>query len=234
MLKRRLAQTVTFPVGDLLDAGCGTGANLHLFHKLFPEARLTGLDASPLALKHISAPEAVTLRLGDVNRLDLPDLSFDVVFSGNVLGQQSASPPQAVAEFFRVLRPGGVVLLNLPALRCLRGEHDEAVNDARRFHAPEVRRLLLAAGFEEVRCHYWNCLLTPVLFLRRFWTRVRRRGSRPARSDLEVSGGWLTPALGLGMEVEVRTSSLCPLPFGSSLFATARKPIPFSNLPQTA
>lgn len=207
----------------VLDAGCGTGANLRLLSSLYPEAILTGVDLSPTALELV--PHVANLRLlqGDVNRLDLPDSSQDLVLSADVLCHKDAIPAQALSQFCRVLRPGGHLFLNLPAHAWLEGEHGEAVQNVRRFTRSDARKLLESNAFSMVLCRHWNCALLPVLWLRRGVSRVAQNRRGEARSDLAASDGLATPPLALWMELETRVASALPLPFGSSLFIVARK-----------
>jgi ubiquinone/menaquinone biosynthesis C-methylase UbiE len=98
--------------GDVLEVAIGTGRNL----AFYPEGiRLTGVDLSPamLELARRQAEELgrkVDLRVGDAHALDLPDEGFDTVVCTFSL---CAIPDErrAIAEMWRVLRPGGQLLL---------------------------------------------------------------------------------------------------------------------------
>ncbi len=229
LLSRRLSCAVTGPVGHILDAGCGTGANLRLFRHHFHRARLTGVDLSSAALELIPPADNQHLILGDLNHLPLPDASVDLVFAGNVLSHRAVSPPHALGHFLRVLRPGGVLLLNVPAFDCLRGEHDEAVHDTRRFLPREIGRLLAGAGFEQADCRFWNSLLFPAAWLRRLASRSSGRHGPLARSDLPPGPGLLNGPLSLWLGWETSLASRLYLPFGTSLFASAYKPLADKN-----
>lgn len=98
--------------GDVLEVGIGTGLNLGHY----PGAgTLTGVDLSPEMLEHARRRAAaggrpVTLRVGDAHHLEFPDHSFDTVVCTFAL---CAIPDErrAVAEMWRVLRPGGQLRL---------------------------------------------------------------------------------------------------------------------------
>ena len=97
---------------DILDAGTGTG----YFSILLAAQghRLTGVDLTPAMIeeaRRLSAQNGVTadFRVMDVQALDLPDASFDAVVTRNLTWTLPA-PEKAYAEWFRVLRPGGVLL----------------------------------------------------------------------------------------------------------------------------
>ena len=152
--------------GPLLDAGCGTGGLLRLLGPHLPDRTVIGLDRDAQAVRLAAAgPAAVCL--GSVGRLPLADASLAAIVSADLLYHQAVEEAPALAEFRRCLRPGGVLLLNLPAYRWLRSSHDRAVHGARRYTATGLRRLLAGAGFRVAFCRYWNCLLFPLMVLRR-------------------------------------------------------------------
>ncbi len=99
----------------VLDAGCGAGLNMYLLAKSKPEIKISGLEYthSRLAscivnLIHESFYEE--LFLGDVTKIDLPDNSYDVVFTNHVLEQLGQTNAElALNEIFRVCRKGVVL-----------------------------------------------------------------------------------------------------------------------------
>lgn len=97
------------PAGDILDAGCGTGALAAAILARHPASRITGLDPSPafIAAARAGLPQA-RFATGDIQALDLPDASQDAALALLVL-QFVPDPAGAVAEMARVTRPGGLV-----------------------------------------------------------------------------------------------------------------------------
>ncbi|WP_461143897.1 class I SAM-dependent methyltransferase [Salinifilum aidingensis] len=98
--------------GAVLEVAVGTGLNLDFYPS---DVQLTGIDFSPGMLEHArnradAAGHRVELALGDAQRLDFPDASFDTAvctFSLCAIPDDRA----AVAEMHRVLKPGGRLLL---------------------------------------------------------------------------------------------------------------------------
>jgi ubiquinone/menaquinone biosynthesis C-methylase UbiE len=98
--------------GDMLEVGVGTGLNLDSY----PDGiAITGVDLSPEMLEHArrraaASGRTVTLKVGDAHRLEFPDASFDTVVCTFAL---CAIPDErrAIAEMWRVLRPGGQLCL---------------------------------------------------------------------------------------------------------------------------
>jgi hypothetical protein len=111
-----------------------------------------------------------------------------------------------------------VLLLNLPAYRWLFSGHDLAVDNVRRFGAGEVRALLRAAGFVEIRIAYWNSLLFPLMV-------AQRLVHRDAKSGVELLPPVVERLFGTILRCELALASCgLRLPFGGSILATAVKP----------
>lgn len=163
----------------ILDAGCGVGGNLT---ELARFGQVSGIDYSPLALAYASGAHAGQIARATVEALPYADAAFDLVTSFDVLYcREVNSDQQALAEFARVLRPGGKLLIRLPALPALRGAHDALVHGVRRYTGDELARKIWQAGLQPVRLTYANSLLLPLIFaVRRVQISV---GSRP-RSDV--------------------------------------------------
>jgi len=94
----------------VLEVGCGAGAaTRHLIRHLDP-AELVGIDPSPdfieLAKKGLAGEERASLRVGDATASGEPDAAFDVVVAHTVYSHLR-DPQGALAEAFRVLKPGG-------------------------------------------------------------------------------------------------------------------------------
>jgi SAM-dependent methyltransferase len=113
----------------LLDAGCGTGFNLVALARL---GSASGIDLSPEAIR-FCRERGVRAARASLLALPFPPGAFDVVTSFDVIYHDWVSDDRAaVAEMARVLRPGGVLLVRVPALEALRGAHDAQV------HAPRA------------------------------------------------------------------------------------------------
>lgn len=208
---------------DLLDAGCGTGGMLARVHEHFPRAKLTGIDLSEpgLQLTRERATGAELIR-ASTNQLPFPAASFDTVLSLDVLAFEGVDDARALAELHRVLRPGGALLINLPAFDFLRGSHDVAVNQFRRYTRPRLQTLLDAAGFARSRMTYWNITLSPAVAIVRLTSRARAQAPE-VRSDLAPVWPPLNALLSAIARAELAISQYLPLPFGTSLFAVAHK-----------
>lgn len=203
----------------LLDAGCGTGGLLARLAAALPEAALVGLEIDAGAALLAREKSGALLAIGSVDRLPFAADSFDAVLSADVLCHRGVDEAQALAGFRRCLKPGGLLVLNLPAYRWLASAHDDAVGNARRYGRAELRRRLAEAGFARIRARYWNGFLFPLMVLRRkLW---RRAGA----SDVELLPAPVERVFGAVVALERRLLGAgLSLPFGGSILAVAVKP----------
>jgi len=201
----------------ILDAGCGTGNNLR---HLARHGRAVGVDLSEDALRFCRARGVAAAKAG-LLALPFPDAAFDCVTSFDVLYHRWVRDDRAaVAEMVRVLRPGGVLLVRVPALRALWGAHDEAVLSRHRYTRGEVKALLEGAGLEVVRAVYGNSLLLPLVAARRTLDRLTGRHGSDV-SFLPAPLEWAFRGL---LELEARLVRRVSFPAGASVFALARRP----------
>ncbi|MBD0270900.1 MAG: class I SAM-dependent methyltransferase [Acetobacteraceae bacterium] len=207
--------------GPVLDAGCGTGGFLARLRRARPAGTVAGLEFNPDAAARARAKAGAPVAVGSVNAVPFADAAFAGLVSLDVLCHGAAEPDRALAEFHRVLRPGGMLVLNLPAFQWLRSAHDVRVHTTRRFTAEEVRALLAKAGFAEVRTRYWNSLLFPLMVLQR---KVLARGADKA-SDVALPPPWLNRSLHAATGLERRAAAAgLRFPAGGSVLATAIRP----------
>lgn len=205
----------------ILDAGCGTGGNSHYLQRY---GRVIGLDAAAEALRFARRRPGLTLLRGSVDRLPFRDRSFDLVLSNDVLCHLFVRDDvRAVREFARVLRPGGMLYLQLPAFDRLRSRHDAAVFTRHRYTADEVRRLLRAADLRLRRVTYANALLFPAAAA---WRIVQKAGAARAdeRSDVRPVPRPLNAGLRAALSWEAPVLARWNLPFGLSVIGVAQKP----------
>jgi len=218
---QRLTTARTMPPQRLLDAGCGTGGT---FAWLTPFGEVHGTDRHPLALRYAANGSCRRLVRADVGQLPFAANSFSVLTSFDVLYHRDVTEDwTALREFARVLRPGGWLLLRLPAHNWLRGAHDDAVQTRHRYNRQEVIGKLAATGFQPVRVTYVNSLL---LLPAVVWRVLQRALGRPAASDLRLPPRPVNALLKGALYAERSWLRRFDLPVGLSLLALAKKEIP--------
>lgn len=211
----------------ILDAGCGTGGMLSWLRKKGRASwRLAGVDFSPLAVRFCQERGLESVREGDAGALPFQDESFDAVLSLDVLYCGGVEEKAAAAECHRVLRPGGVALVNCAAYDCLRGSHDTAVGGARRYSPGRLRAVLEGAGFQVARLHAWNAwIFVPIAIWRQF-SRLLASRSAPdeTKGDLFQLPAWANRCLIRLAAIDMALCRWFRCPLGTSLYAVAVKP----------
>nr|WP_294521663.1 class I SAM-dependent methyltransferase [uncultured Rhodopila sp.] len=216
-LHARLCDALAGVRGSVLDAGCGTGGFLAILRDRRPDLMGLGVEWNQAAAARAGQKSGAAIARGSVNALPFASDSFDAAVSADVLYHIAVDPLAALMELARILRPGGRLVVNMPAYQWLISAHDRRVQTARRWTAPQTAALLHRAGFRRVRARYWNGLLLPLMIVQR---KVLARGD--AVSDVAPFPPWLDATFHAVTEIERRLPF--PLPAGGSVLAVAEKP----------
>lgn len=205
----------------VLDAGCGTGGMILRLREQQPGWRWSGIDFMPIAceLARKRCGPGTDIREASITALPFAEDSFDVVMSADVLCQVS-DYDVAVKEFFRVLKPGGVVAINVPAYMWMWSYHDDACESKHRFNRPEMDGLLRVAGFGERWVTHVNALPFPLV-----WAKRKLFSSEKDVSDMKDYPAPVDAMFRGMMAVEhawLRAGGKWA--WGSSVLALARKP----------
>jgi SAM-dependent methyltransferase len=214
LLERYRQQKASF----VADVGCGTGVFAASLAQ--PGVRVVALDFRPEGLQRLRAERvAVWPVQADATAVPVSGDCTDLVLSLDVL--EHVDDVRAVAEIARILKPGGTVVITVPALPSLWSARDDEAGHLRRYTRRTLTELIGQAGLELVDMRFYQCLLLPLVALTRVfgrrWSSTQRVEERP--------GGWINRLCLLINRVEVATSDVIPWPLGSSLAAVARKPV---------
>jgi len=203
----------------LLDAGCGTGGLLRKLHDAFPAYNLTGMEYHAEGMRHLQQLSGSSIINGDVNAMPFSDNSFDALTLTDVLYHKNVQPDKCLAECFRVLKPHGHLLVNLPAYNWMRSAHDKHVHTRERYTASTCELQLVSAGFRIQHVGYWNSLLFPLMVIHRLTT-----GKLKDASDIETLASWQDNLFYRIIHCEqfLQRHHL-HLPFGGSVWAWAIK-----------
>lgn len=158
---------------EVLDAGCGTGGNLRMLGEL---GRVAAFE-----MDNEAADVARSRGVTDVLPGYLPDAvpfdegRFDLTVMTDVL-EHVEDDAAALEALRRVVRPGGWLVMTVPALMMLWSRHDESHHHFRRYRVQEVRQRLTTAGFDVRWSSYQNSLLFPPIAAFRLAQRLNGNG----------------------------------------------------------
>ena len=214
MLAALLERCQTPQRSAAIELGCGSGSALAQLAASFPLC--VGVEGHPesLVAARARAPEAVLIE-GDATRVPLADAGFDLVVALDVL--EHVEPAALLGEAHRLLRPGGALLLSVPAFPSLWSPLDEAAGHRCRYRRSQLAAELAANGFRTVHWTHYQALLFPVAWIAR---RFASDGPVPLeRRPPRLLGR----ALGWVNELEVKLFAPRRLPFGTSLWMLAQR-----------
>lgn len=202
----------------LLDCGAGTG----IFAKeMEARCRVMVLDDHEEALRILRTrfkPGQILSLAGD--RVPLPDGSLEYVTALDVL-EHVPDDVAVVSGFHRLLKPGGLAVITVPASMALWSDWDEALHHYRRYARPQLRALFPDDQWEVLHVNYTNVVVYPAVWLVRKWRRLRPVQGSAARSEDRQPPGFINALLRrvfVGMALW-----RIPFPFGVSLLLVARR-----------
>lgn len=218
-IKALLTNLNLSPSSRLLDIGCGTGGLLEDLQDLF---NVEGVDPSLQARTFCTDKNILSLP-GTAEHLPYDSNQFDVITMSDVL-EHVDNDAKAISEAYRVLQPGGYLLITVPAHPFLFGKHDKALEHFRRYTKSQLSSLIELVPFELKKLTYTNPLLfLPALFIQildHFSTKEQpsttRNGCLP-RPLNELAKAWYF--------VEANWLSCFSIPFGLSLLCLVQKPL---------
>ncbi len=208
------------PPLDILDYGCGTGA---LTRALELFGTVDGVDESEEAVSYCQQRGMKNVRFLP-SPCNLPSGAYDLIGSFDVL-EHAEDDSAVLRELNRSLRPAGTLLLTVPALRVLWSGEDVVSNHQRRYSRNEIIQQVESAGFNSIKCSYFNTFLfAPILAARLF-----NRWFRPAtlqRSDVAPVHEPVNTLLRHIFSSERHLLKYMNLPIGVSLLLAAEKSNP--------
>ncbi len=206
----------------LLDAGCGTGITLEYIERF---GQACGVDNQMVALKFCRIRNAKRLTCAPIENLPFADASFDIVTCLDVI-EHIDEDQSAVNEIARVIRPGGLLVLTVPAFQVFWSDHDVINHHKRRYRRNDVRRLL-SKYFTIDLLSYYNIHLFPLAVLVRMVKRIEMMIWPSAVRKVKAENTYLPRSInGLFSRIfgsEIIWLKRGPLPIGLSIICVAHR-----------
>jgi SAM-dependent methyltransferase len=190
---------------------------------------VSGIELDPDAAVLARRRGPYDVRIGRLEELPWPDHAFDLLTCLDVI-EHTPDDVVTLRELARVTRPGGWLLVTVPAYQVLWSRHDEVNHHFRRYGRRALRRAATRAGWEVRRMTSFNSvLLAPAAAIRlaqRLRPRMHVNGARAEfKSDLQIGAAWMNGALERPLRAEARWLARGrTLPAGLSLLAVLQRP----------
>lgn len=202
---------------DILDVGAGTAGTSEYLKRY---GTVIAVENNQDALLLASA-RSVRLTAGDAEALPIHTNSQDILFMLDTLAHKGIrSQERALAEAYRTLRPGGHLLVTVPAFESLWSPYDRAQHFTRRYRRKDIVALLKSQGFHIDRATYLYWLIAPFSFVGRLLEGLLHID----RMELGAFPPWLESLLLKLHLLEARFLGYFELPWGSSIMVRAIKP----------
>lgn len=204
----------------ILDVGCGTGIMLNY---LAQYGQVEGIDISRRAIAFCRARELTYIHLGDAQKLPFQNNSFDIVTAFDTL-EHVKSDRLALKEFYRVLRPGGFILITVPALPLIWSSHDIAHRHFRRYNQSDIKKKVEEAKLKPARITYINSLLfLPAFLFRLSIGFFNKLGIFKGHTDLVGMPRLINSLLDQIFSLEANLLKFVNFPLGITLLVQAEK-----------
>ncbi len=203
----------------VLDFGCGSGIFVDELQKLGFDAH--GLDISEEAIKFGKLQGVKNLGVIDAHKIHFPENTFDAVFTLDVL-EHLEDEKWALAEIERVLKPGGIAIIMVPAYMFLWGVQDEVAHHYRRYTKNNLlKKIRDSSPLSVLRSSYFNTFLFPPIALLRIFSRIL--GIKGRESDFDINSPTLDKVFSFIFGAERKMLKYVSFPFGVSILLVLKK-----------
>jgi SAM-dependent methyltransferase len=157
----QLERFTSAPAPVILEVGCSSGFLLRLLRERMPAAFLIGSDYVAGPLLHLAQEMSdIPLLQFDLSRCPLPEKSIDAVILLNVL-EHIPDDAAAMAQVHRILKPGGIAIIEVPAGPHLFDIYDQLLMHCRRYSLASLKNLAQNATLRIISYSHLGCFLYP-------------------------------------------------------------------------
>lgn len=203
---------------NVLDIGTSTGTNLRMLRDS-GFTNVTGLDMSEDAARFCEEKNLGKVLIGDVQAMPFDDEAFDLVLATDIL-EHVDDDKAAAREIARVLKPGGHVLISVPAFQSLWGLQDDVSQHKRRYRLEGLLPVLQSANLQIKQSYYFNVLLFAPIWLAR---QIIKYLNIKLKSENQLNSSPINAIFKMLFRCDVALAPIIRPPFGVSILAICRK-----------
>lgn len=200
----------------ILEIGCSSGYLLKKIHEALPQATLIGSDVVYKPLLELSKQLTIPLLRFDILQCPLPDNCVDAIILLNVL-EHIEDDTSTLRQINRILKPNGVLILEVPAGPHLYGAHDKICMHFRRYKLSELCQLITQQGFTLANRSHLGTFIYPAFFIAKLLNkRLLKKSDEEQRQLVEkkIRQTSKNKALSTLMRLELLLGKWISYPFG--------------------
>ncbi len=198
----------------VFDSACGTGADFPVYNNVI------GMDINYYGLNFTKRYNKEVI-CGDVNNIPIKNDVFDLVLGIDIISVHGIKISDTIDEYHRILKNGGLLFINVPAMKFLFSKHDVSVSNKIRFNRLEIKRVFNNSQWKIKEIFYWNTYLLPIILIQRKLIALFQ--SYEKASDVRNIYKILNNLFYSILHIEFQLSKKNLLPFGVSLFLVLEK-----------
>ena len=210
----------------ILEVGCSTGEVIEEVSAVYANATVIGSDVSLRALRRLAELQPGTpLMRFDLTECPLPSNSVDAVIALNVL-EHIEDDYKAAREMFRILKPNGKAIIEVPAGPELYDDYDRFLHHFRRYSMSRLCKALSEAGFIIEYKSHLGCFIYPGFWAVKQLGKVLKKDKtkidvKSVTRNIDTTSG--NPLLKLVTDVELVLGNFLHYPYGIRCLVTCRK-----------
>lgn len=206
------------PEQTLLDVGCGAGILLRELEEYFS---CYGIEPDPFLANQARKNTAKATILPGSLPYQIPHNlpQFDYIILADVL-EHIKEDTVALQKIQELLKPEGILIINVPAHMHLWSKHDEDNNHFRRYSQYALSVLLTNSGLTDLNTHYWGHLLAPIVFFAR---KMIPKFLKASGAEIKIPNRMFTALLTNYVYFEYRLTRNLNIPWGLSLIALCKR-----------
>ena len=203
----------------ILEIGSSSGYLLREIKRSCPESFLIGSDCIPEPLENIAKKISnIPLIQFDLVNCPLPDSSVDVIIALNVL-EHIKDDEDALKQIYRILKPGGHAIIEVPANQDLYDFYDEQLKHFRRYSLQDLKALTEKTGFLVVRASHLGFFIYPGFKYMKVQNRQKNtlndvQKQTSMKKQIQLGGPFVNHLLYLLMQTELLLGNFFQYPFG--------------------